>query len=79
VELKEIEPLTFSMRKTAHGSTKCISARRAIGGHIGAVLVGVVAVLICSTAARLPVVVGPAFGRRNGLARGPVLVLAESL
>jgi len=53
---------------------------RAIGGHIGAVLVGVVAVLLCSTAATcLPVVGRPVFGRRHGLARGPVLVLAESL
>ena len=44
-----------------------------------AVLVGVVAVLLCSTAARPVVAVGPAWERRSGLARGPVVALAESL
>jgi hypothetical protein len=52
---------------------------QAIGGHIETMLVGVVAVLFCSTAAGLLEAMGPAFGRWSGLAKGPVLVLAKSL
>ena len=80
VELRGIEPLTFSMRKTGTGVDQgCFRTSWGIGGRIGAVLVGVVAVLLCCTAARLAVAVGPAWERRSRLARGPVLVLAESL
>jgi hypothetical protein len=63
VELRGIEPLTFSMRKTGTGvDCGCFRTSRAISGRLGTVSVGVVAVLLCSTAARLAVGHGTGLG-----------------
>ncbi len=80
VELRGIEPLTFSMRKTGTAvDGGYFRTSQAIGVQTGAVIVGVVAVLPCCTADRLVVARRPAQKRRSGLAGGPIPELAEPL